>query len=217
MKWIMNQILSRRADELADRLRPHLPPGGRVLDIGSGTGHTALALRRRAPLEVVQADVTDLSVVGARPIRFDETLPFADGAFAAALILFVLQYPGDPLRLLREAARVTAGPLLVVQSTYCGRLGHATLRANEFLWGPVAFLVARRVGLVGPCPFTLAARRLFTRPELRDLFQHAGLRVRTWHAQPWPVVPISYDLFILERHDEPDAPESALGDHSRPE
>ncbi len=213
----MNLILSRRAGKLADRLGPHLPHGGRILDIGSGTGHTAQALHRRAPLEVVQADVTDLSVVGAPPIRFDETLPFADDAFAAALMLFVLQYPGDPLRLLREAGRITAGPLLVVQSTYCGRLGRAALGANEFLWGPVAFLVARCAGLVSPCEFTLAARRLFTRAELRDLFRHAGLRVCAWHAQPWPVVPVGYDLFILERHDEPDARESALGDHSRPE
>jgi hypothetical protein len=166
---------------------------------------------------VVQADVTDLSVVGAPPLRFDEALPFADGAFAATLILFVLQYPGDPLGLLREARRVTAGPLLVVQSTYRGRLGRATLRANEFMWGPVAHLLARRVGLIGPSPFTLAARRLFTRPALRDLFRLAALRVRAWQARPWPVVPISYDLFILERCDEPNARESALGDHSRQE
>lgn len=204
MKQILNLVLSWRAHRLAGRLGPHLPGGGRVIDIGSGTGHTVRALRRRAPVDFVEADVTDLGV-GARPIRFGETLPFVDDAFAGALILFVLQYPADPLGLLREARRVTDGQILVLQSTYRGRFGRATLGANEFLWGPAAFVVARCAGLIGAARFTLGARRLFTRAELRDLFGRAGLRVRAWHDQPWPIAPVSYDLFILERHDEPAA------------
>ena len=39
--------LRRRASHLAGRVAPHLPMGATVLDIGSGTGHNAEALRAR--------------------------------------------------------------------------------------------------------------------------------------------------------------------------
>lgn len=211
MKAILDRVLTFRANRLTRRLIPHLPQTGRGLDIGSGTGHTVQALRRREnPLTFAEADVVDIHVVGPGPVLFERTLPFTDDTFACTLILFVLSYPGDPLPLLREVNRVTAGPVLVMQAVYSGQLGYLALRINEFLWGPVAFLVARITRLIGKRPFTLAARRLFTRQSLQALFEQAGLAVRAAHAQGWPGLPVSHDLFILERHY---ARQDCIGDH----
>lgn len=211
MKAILDWVLALRANRLVRSLVPHLPQTGRGLDIGSGTGHTAQALRRRgSSLPFAEADVVDIHVVGPGPVLVDRTFPFADGTFACALILFVLSYPGDPLPLLREANRVTAGSVLVLQSTYNGWLGYLALRVNEFLWGPIAFLVARMARLIGKRPFTLSVHRLFTRQSLQALFERAGLVVRAVYAQRWPGLPVSRDLFILERHH---ARQSHIGDH----
>lgn len=201
MRAILNQILIFRASRLVRRIIPHLPQTGRGLDIGSGTGHTVQALRRRGSLlSFTEADVVDIHVAGPGPVLFDRALPFADDTFACASILFVLSYPGDPLPLLREVNRVTAGPVLVMQATYNGRLGYLALRINEFLWGPLAFGVARMAGLIGKRPFTLGVHCLFTRQSLQALFERAGLAIRAIYPQRWPGLPVSHDLFILERH-----------------
>lgn len=198
MKRLLHAVLARRARALAEIVRPHLPAAGRALDVGCGTGHNARALMDLTDLRVTGVDVVDLRAVGAPPVRFEgATLPFADGAFACALVLFVLQYVAAPERLLAETRRVTSGPVLVIQSTYRGPMGWGALRANEVLWGPLAYAVGRASGLVDGA-FSLGARRLYTRPRLQDLFARAGLGVRVHRPAPWPLMPVSYDLFVLE-------------------
>ena len=62
----------------------------------------------------------------------DGVLPFEEGTFSAALLFFMLAYPKDPAGVLMEAARVTRGPIIVMQSLHSGRLGYAWLRVREF-------------------------------------------------------------------------------------
>ena len=59
--------LRRRARHLAGRIAPHLPAGATVLDVGSGTGHNAEALRARGAHTCTEADVVDFHVVGVGP------------------------------------------------------------------------------------------------------------------------------------------------------
>src|SRR6185436_20213782 len=60
MKRFLEFVLQSRAAGLARPLLPHLPPSGRVLDLGSGTGHTVQALRRYTSLSFVEADVVNM-------------------------------------------------------------------------------------------------------------------------------------------------------------
>jgi SAM-dependent methyltransferase len=200
MEQILKLILQERAKGLVHKLVPYLPDCGYILDIGSGTGHTVQALRTQTSLTYLQADVVNMGVVGDGPVLFDgQTLPFADGAFACSLILFVLQFSEQPVRLLLEARRITAGPVLVLQSVYHGFPGKLVLHANEFMWGPVAFSVARVAGLIRNCPFSLDVRRLYTRQELQDVYGRAGLCIRESQVEKWFGVPISDELFVLEQ------------------
>jgi SAM-dependent methyltransferase len=202
MRVALELIMARRARALAAWLAPHLPARGLVVDIGAGTGHNAQALRARSALSFVGVDVVNMRVVGARPVLFDGTaLPFADDRFQAALLLFVLPYCADPLGLLRAIRRVTGGPVLVLQSTYVDRLGALALRANDLLWGPVAFGVARAAGWIAAERCALYGRNYYTRPHLQRIFQAAGFRARLAHSAPWPLVSVRYDLFVLERRD----------------
>lgn len=177
---LLDAVMERRARALAAWLRDWVPADGPLLDVGSGTGHLAARLERDLGVRVVTADVSDIHVVGRPPVAIaDGVLPFADGAFAAVLLVFMLAYPRDPAAVLAEAARVARGPVILVQSAHAGRVGHAWLRAREFWWTVVAFHVSRLVGYVpADARFAMRTRRFYTDASLRRALASAGLRVR---------------------------------------
>jgi SAM-dependent methyltransferase len=201
---MLNAVMERRATRLIDQVGEWLPTEGPMLDLGSGTGHLAARLERELGLEVVTSDVSDMHVVGAPPILIaDGVLPFEDATFSATLLIFMLAYPTDPARLLREAARVTRGPIILVQSLHSNRLGYAWLRIREFIWTIVAFHVSKLVGYVPPeATFSMSTRRFYTDAALQRDYAAAGLRLRARRA--WPVLP-RHALVVaglcLERND----------------
>ena len=144
LKSILDAVMERRARQLIEQVGAWLPTEGPVLDLGSGTGHLSARLERELGLEVVTADVSDIHVVGPPPVSIaDGVLPFEEGTFSGALLLFMLAYPNDPAGVLSEAARVTRGPIILMQSLHSGRLGYAWLRVREFLWTFVGFHVSK--------------------------------------------------------------------------
>ena len=181
MKSILDAVMERRARQLIELVGTWLPAGGPVLDLGSGTGHLAARLERELGLAVVTADVSDMHVVGRPPVLIaDGILPFEEETFSAALLIYMLAYPNDPVGALVEAARVTRGPLIMVQSLHANRLGYAWLRVREFLWTVVAFHISKFLGYVpAEAKFTMQTRRFYTEQELRRDVVAAGLRIRS--------------------------------------
>jgi SAM-dependent methyltransferase len=177
---LFDAIMERRAHQLMDQVGAWVPNDGPVLDLGSGTGHLSALLEHERGVDVVTADVSDMHVVGRPPVMIrDGILPFDNGTFSAALLFFMLAYPNDPASVLAEAARVTRGPIIVVQTLYSGRLGYAWHRGREFLWTIVAFHVSKLVGYVPrDAKFTMHTRRFFTAGALRREVLAAGLQVR---------------------------------------
>ena len=204
LKALLDAVMERRARRLMERLEAWLPAEGPVLDLGSGTGHLSARVERERGVEVITADVSDIHVVGRPPVLIaDGALPFKEQTFSAALLLFMLGYPSDPPRLLAEVARVTRGPIIVVQSLYSGRFGYAWHRGREFLWTIVAFQISKIVGYVSSdATFSMQTRRFYTAPDLRRDVSSAGLRI---HSQrEWPVLPgraLIVAGWILERDD----------------
>ena len=188
LKSIFDAVMERRARQLIEQVGAWLPSEGPLLDLGSGTGHLAARLERELGLEVVTADVSDIHVVGRPPVLIaDGVLPFEEETFSAALLFFMLAYPNDPAAVLVEVARVTRGPIILVQSLHGGRLGYAWLRVREFLWTTVAFHVSKFLGYVSPkAEFTMYTRRFYTAQELRQDVAAAGLRIRS--RREWPVL-----------------------------
>ena len=204
LKTIFDAVMERRSSRLIEQVGAWLPTEGPVLDLGSGTGHVSARLERELGLEVVPADVSDMHVVGRPPVLItDSVLPFEDGHFTAALLLFMLAYPSDPVGLLREAARVTRGPIILVQSLSSGRLGYIWHRGREFFWTIVAFHVSRLIGYVPrDADFTMRTRRFYTARTLqRDV---ASARLRIPFRQEGPVLPggaLVVAAWMLERDD----------------
>jgi ubiquinone/menaquinone biosynthesis C-methylase UbiE len=178
---MFDSVMERRAHQLVEHVRAWLPSKGPVLDLGSGTGHFTAQLQRELGLEMVAADVSDIHVVGPRPVLIaDGVLPFGEDTFSAALMLFMLAYPEHPASLLTEVARVTRGPIIVVQSLHANRFGYAWLRMRELVWTVVAFYVSRLIGYVpANAEFSMNTRRFYTAQALRRDVIAAGLRVHS--------------------------------------
>ena len=174
-------VMEQRARRLMEQVSAWLPEKGPVLDLGSGTGHLSARLERELGLEVVAADVSDIHVVGPPPVLIaDGVLPFVAGKFSAALLFFMLAYPNDPAGVMGEVARVTRGPIIVMQSLHSSRLGYAWLRVREFLWTFVAFHLSKVVRYVpSDAEFTMHTRRFYTAEELQRDVMAAGLHVRS--------------------------------------
>jgi SAM-dependent methyltransferase len=191
--------LRRRATHLAGRIASHLPTEATVLDIGSGTGHNAEALRAQGAHTCAEVDVVDFHVVGGGPAQFDgDRLPFADRAFDVCLLAFVLSYADDPVALLREAGRVASRNVLVLQSSPRGRAGRVALWLRGWVQGPVAFRLCATLRLIPPAPSPLRRRRLLSPERTVELAQEAGLKLARVVPERGVLGLISRDLFVLE-------------------
>jgi demethylmenaquinone methyltransferase / 2-methoxy-6-polyprenyl-1,4-benzoquinol methylase len=95
-------------------------PGGRVLDVATGTGAVAIELARWTDARILCLDQSEPMVrqavyrvgrtgVSSR-VRFvlgqGERLPFPDGSFDAVTFTYLLRYVDDPAATLAELARV---------------------------------------------------------------------------------------------------------------
>jgi len=91
-------------------------PDARVLDVATGTGLVARALKRRYGCRVVGLDQSEDMLSRARPlvgsvyedvVRGEaERLPFEDGSFDALTFTYLLRYVDDPAATMRELARI---------------------------------------------------------------------------------------------------------------
>jgi ubiquinone/menaquinone biosynthesis C-methylase UbiE len=204
LKPVFDSVMKRRARQLMEQVGEWLPTEGPVLDLGSGTGHLSARLERELGLEVINADVSDMHVTGSPPVLIsDGVLPFEDEKFSVALLIFMLAYPSDPAAVLAEAARVTRGPVILVQTLYSGGLGYTWHRLREFVWTIVAFRVSKLIGYVPrQAKFSMHTRRFYTAEELRRELAAAGLRIRSRRERPvLPRRSLVVAAWVLERDD----------------
>ena len=128
MNSVMTAGLHQRWRERAVDLAG-VEPGGRVLDVATGTGDLAIALRRRvgASGEVIGSDFSErmleLARTKAHDVRFENgnalDLPYDDRSFDAATVGFGARNFSDLARGLSELARVVrpGGRVVVLELT----------------------------------------------------------------------------------------------------
>jgi ubiquinone/menaquinone biosynthesis C-methylase UbiE len=132
---------------IAERLRPYVPPGGHLLDLGGGTGDLGLGVGRELSAEVIVADVTPemLRRVSPHPsisvrLTAAEALPFPDGHFDALICSDAFHHFRDQDAAASEMARVVrpGGGVLIFEFRRTG-LGRPLVVVERLLGEPGAF------------------------------------------------------------------------------
>jgi SAM-dependent methyltransferase len=180
----MGRYSSRLASSFADYAG--VTDGQRVVDVGSGPGAlTAELVARVGAGNVAAADPSEPFVEAARE-RFPdvdvrlapaEKLPFADGAFDAALAQLVVHFMRDPVAGIREMARVTK-PGGVVAACVWDREGERAPYSPAWT-AAGAYGFALEEGGAGAAEGSLAA--LFREAGLTDV-ESSELSVSVEHA-----------------------------------
>jgi SAM-dependent methyltransferase len=185
---------SEGSGELAHLLRRYLgPPPKRIVDVGCGLGSYGRGLLADGynwiGAEVNAADCAELARLGLPHRHVDgRTLPFADGAFDAALCLEVLEHVEEPRPFLAEVRRV-APHRLIVSVPNCELLG--------YLWDHLAT----------PWHMLEATHtNFFTRWSLGSLLREFYPQVELRFYTPYPLrtvegTPLHYNLLAIATAD----------------
>ena len=167
-RWLGNRGSVLRA------VRAHLPAGGRLLDVGCGSGDVPAFLQARlpGPLLAVGVDVKALHLRAAplsvrRVVADVRRLPFPDQAFdVVTASLFLHHFAEADLPVILAGLHRLARRALVVNDLHRARV--------PYLFGRAAFplLFRSRVSVEDGL---LSIRRGFRADELRAAFARAGL------------------------------------------
>ena len=112
--------------------------GRRVLDLGCGLGGYSRALGEQGfdchALDVVEEYVQAARSIGVRADRYDgERVPLGDRSVDTVILIEVLEHLEDPEALVREAARVSAGNVLVTTPNCTQSFGSVPVEFSHML------------------------------------------------------------------------------------
>jgi SAM-dependent methyltransferase len=167
-RWLGNRRSLLRA------VRPYLPPGGRLLDVGCGSGDVPAFLLERlgGPLLAVGLDVKTLHLRAAPPsvhpvVADVRRLPFPDGSFdVVTASLFLHHFDVEELPDLLSGLHRLARRALVVNDLHRAWI--------PYLFGRLAFPLLFR-SPVSVADGLVSIRRGFRAHELRAAFDRAGV------------------------------------------
>lgn len=151
----------------AEWLRPHVPEGGRLLDLGGGTGALAARLADALSADAVVLDPSPEMLARMKPhprvevrLGVAERMPFEDASFDAVVVSDAFHHFPDQDGAVREMARVVrpGGGVLVLEFDPRG-LMRPIVAAEKLLGEPGAFLTPDEM-----CAF-MAARGIAGRCE----------------------------------------------------
>lgn len=126
-------IHPRRVTTLAAHAARLIPEGASVLDVGTGDGRLATAIRQQRPdVSIDGIDVLVRSDATIPVTAFDgHTIPFPKRSRDVVTLFDVLHHAADPLQLLGEASRVARRCIVLKDHVCSGPMAHAILRLMD--------------------------------------------------------------------------------------
>jgi SAM-dependent methyltransferase len=169
----------RRTTRLQEILSSFVKSNSSVLDVGCGDGLVSSRIAASVPgVKIVGCDVLVRPHTYIPVEKYDsKVLPYRDSSFDLVMLIDVLHHAESPDRLLREAARVSRGPILIKDHVRSGWLGYETLRLMDWFGNAYA-------GVALPYNY-------WREDEWTAQIRNSGLQANSWFTKldlyPWPL------------------------------
>ena len=161
-------VQMQRVNVVSGLLAKHIPQDSFVLDIGCGDGTLASSIAAsRKDLQIEGVDVMVRPSVLIKVREFDGLrLPFPDGFVDVAMFVDVLHHTEQPTEILRDAARVARGKIIIKDHLRQGFMAQTRLKMMDWMGNA-------RYGVSLPY-------RYWNRSEWREAFAQCGLIEETF-------------------------------------
>lgn len=174
-------IFNRRVKVLVEELGALVPPGAKIMDVGTGDGQIAKMIGETQEgttvegIDIMRREVTHIPVT-----LFDgTTIPLDDNSVDVVTFVDVLHHTDDPQILISEAARVAKTAVIIKDHLSENALDHATLRLMDWVGNAPHGVVL---------PYNYAARK-----QWDQWFTAAGLEIDKFSTKvPLYTAPLSW-------------------------
>lgn len=134
LKKILKKRNLRRAERVSKFLKDHIKKGEHILDIGSGNGTILKQIKEDYNTKVQGIDITEYSEVRVPFKLFDgKTIPFKNKFFDTVLIIETLHHCDNPLKILKEATRVSKKKIIIFEDVYTNHLNKIVLHGFDYI------------------------------------------------------------------------------------
>lgn len=197
LKMSAQNLVSRRRFAI-EMTEAKVPTGGKILDVGCGTGHLAAELARRG-YQTWGTDLSEAMIQYAREHydaeRFQtadiEKLPFPDNTFDGIVCLGVMEYlasDGPALREMRRVLKPGGHVVITTPSSICPffYMDRGLIRVR-FAIRPVTGAIKRMLGAEQrPAqPYPKVQHRRYRKGSWVKLLKSQGLELEDWICHSW--------------------------------
>lgn len=201
---LLRPFLLRRAETIASVIAAELQSGDSVLDIGGGDMLVGQSVTRKLDVSWRGVDTIPYDSTPLPTTLYDgRTLPFPDGSFSVASLIFVLHHCDDPERVLDEAVRISRSSIIVVEDLPEGRFGLLRAKLHDLAMN---WLLEPNMAM--PYAFRSLA-------GWQALFAARGLKLaRVQILKTQPLAFVRQTLFVLKKTADPPVPLSEDEPHT---
>jgi ubiquinone/menaquinone biosynthesis C-methylase UbiE len=111
------KIYQREAERMCRECEEFIKKGSKILDLGCGSAIVAKTLKDFFEAEILGVDIEDKRVVNIPFQIIDgKNLPFKENEFDLVFISYVLHHAENPVKLLKEAKRVSKEKIIIFEN-----------------------------------------------------------------------------------------------------
>ena len=116
MLKFFEKLIKKRTEKIVNILDSFIDKKRKILDIGAGGGWIAKEIKRRKEADITLLDVIDINQTDLKLTLYKgEKIPFSSNSFDSSLLIFTLHHCFSPLKVLKEAKRVTKGRIIIIE------------------------------------------------------------------------------------------------------